>query len=472
MTQPGFVIEVEQNLIGAVLSGGDQRAALARLSPEQIIEPAHREIWRLCHAAQEQYGSTTLPTVAKMISQEFAQGFHAQSGEPVAAYMARMASNTPFGTSNMRNAVKAQISQWARLSVAGEAEAILAAASDPATNPMDMIRLATGRMDEIVSHLRVGSRSNTRSTFAEAAQAALTASIEARQRKGLSGITTGLLDLDYATGGLQRRDLVLLGARPSMGKTTIGTSIARHAAESGEGVGIFSLEMDSAKLGARMVSDLALKRNRRVPYQELIAGRLSDQQEEWTAQALEEHAALPILIDDASNLSMTEIRSKTETMMEDAEARGVKLGLLVVDHLGLIAPSARYKGNRNNEVGEVTSGLKAMAREYDMAVLLLSQLSRQVEQRDNKRPQLSDLRDSGNIEQDADAVMFLHRESYYLERAQPSDPDERIEWQSKLDACRNRGELAIAKQRNGPCNTIDLHIDMACSAVRNAARSF
>jgi replicative DNA helicase len=255
-----------------------------------------------------------------------------------------------------------------------------------------------------------------------------------------------------------------------MGKTTLGTSIARNAAESGAGVGFFSLEMDNAKLGARMLSDIALTRDHRVPYQDMIAGRLSDQQEEWAAQALEDRAALPILIDDASGITMAEIRAKAETMMEDAETRGVKLQLLVVDHLGLITPSARYKGNRNNEIGEITSGFKSMAREYDLSVLLLSQLSRQVEQRDNKRPQLSDLRDSGNIEQDADAVMFLHREAYYLERATPTDPDERIEWGLKLDTCRNSGELAIAKQRNGPCSTIDLHIDMACSAVRNAAR--
>lgn len=470
MTQPGLVIEIEQNLLGAVLSGGDHRAAFARVSPDQFAEPAHGELWRLCQAAQEQFGSTNLPTVAKMVSREFAQGFQAQVGETIGAYMAQLVSVTPFDARNMRNAVKAQISQWARLGVGSEAEAIARAAADPSSNPSDMIRLAVGRLDEIASHLRVGNRTNTRNTFAEAAQAAITASIEARARRGLSGITTGLADLDYATGGLQRRDLILLGARPSMGKTTLGTSIARYAAESGVGVGIFSLEMDSVKLGARMVSDLAMKRNHRVAYQDLIAGRLSDEQEGWAAQALEDHAALPILIDDASGITMAEIRAKTETMLEDAEARSVKLGMLVVDHLGLIKPSARYSGNRNNEIGEITSGFKSMAREYDLAVLLLSQLSRQVEQRDNKRPQLSDLRDSGNIEQDADAVMFLHREAYYLERATPADPDERIEWQGKLEACRNRGELAIAKQRNGPCNTIDIHIDMAVSAVRNAAR--
>jgi replicative DNA helicase len=158
-------------------------------------------------------------------------------------------------------------------------------------------------------------------------------------------------------------------------------------------------------------------------------------------------------------------------MMEEAEDRGNPLGLLIIDHLGKIKPSARYSGNRNNEIGEITDGCKALAREHNLAVIILSQLSRQVEQRDDKRPQLSDLRDSGNIEQDADAVMFLHRPAYYLERAEPTKLDERIEWQAKLAACRHRGELAIAKQRNGPCTTIDIHMDIACSAVRNAARS-
>jgi replicative DNA helicase len=335
-----------------------------------------------------------------------------------------------------------------------------------------MIRQAVSRLDEIASHLRAGSRTKTRQSFAVAAQEALTASIEAKGRRGLTGITTGLVDLDRATGGLQRRDLILLGARPSMGKTTLGTSIARHAAESGVGVGFFSLEMDNAKLAARMVSDIAHQSRQRVPYQDFIAGRLSDEQEDAAAKAIEDYVGLPLLLDDASGVTMSEIRAKTETMLEEAQERGAPLGLLIIDHLGKIKPSARYSGNRNNEIGEITDGCKALAREYDLAVLLLSQLSRQVEQRDDKRPQLSDLRDSGNIEQDADAVMFLHRPAYYLERAEPADPDKRIDWQADLDACRNKAELAIAKQRNGPCTTIDLFIDVACSAVRNAARSY
>lgn len=471
MTRPGYVIEVEQNILGAVLSGGDQRSALTRVTPEQFQEPWHREIWRLCQAAQEQYGTTEMPTVARMVSPEFAQGFKDQMSQPIAGYMAGLVSATPFDTKNMRNAVRAHLNQWARMGVAGAAEAIALAAADPSNNPGELIRLAVGRLDEIASHLRAGHRSNTRQAFAQAAQEAITASIEAKARRGLTGITSGLIDLDRATGGLQRRDLILLGARPSMGKTTLGTSIARHAAASGVGVGFFSLEMDNAKLAARMVSDIAHEQNNRVPYQDMIAGRLTDQQEESASQALEAYVNLPVTLDDASGVTMSEIRAKSESMMEEAQDRGNPLGLLIIDHLGKVKPSARYSGNRNNEIGEITDGCKALAREYNLAVILLSQLSRQVEQRDDKRPQLSDLRDSGNIEQDADAVMFLHRPAYYLERAEPADPDDRIEWRGKLDACRHKGELAIAKQRNGPCTTIDLHLDIACSAVRNAARS-
>ncbi|WP_108462242.1 replicative DNA helicase [Devosia naphthalenivorans] len=473
MTESGFVPEIEQNLLGAILSAGDHRGTLARLTPEHFIEPAHAEIYRLACAAQEQYGTATMPTVFKLASADFVQGFAERTGTPLGSYLAGMVTSTPFDARNTKGGAKAVVSQWARLGLKAEAEALAHVAADPSTNPAELARALVSRVDELASHLRnSGGKANTRQTFAEAAQAALTASIEAKHRKGLTGVTSGLIDLDRATGGLQRRDLILIGARPSMGKTTLGTSIARHAAASGVGVGVFSLEMDNAKLAARMISDIAHAERYRVPYQDLIAGHLTDEQEEAAALALEKYVELPILLDDASGLTIAEIRAKTETMLEDAQDRGAPLGMLIIDHLGKVKPSARYAGNRNNEVGEITDGLKALAREYDLAVVLLSQLSRQVEQREDKRPVLSDLRDSGNIEQDADAVMFLHRQAYYLERAEPADPDKRIDWQADLDACRNKGELAIAKQRNGPCTTIDLHIDVACSAVRNAARSY
>ena len=465
-----YVPEIEQSLLGALMGGGDHRATTARLTPEHFIEPAHAEIYRLALAAQEQYGTTSMPTVLRLAPPDFAQGFADTTGTPLASYLAGLVGSTPFDARNIKAGAKAVVNQWARLGLKSEAEAIASAAGDPASNPSELARAMVSRADEIASHLRAGHRANTRQTFAQAAQDALTASIEARRAQRLTGIATGLVDLDRATGGLQRRDMVLLGARPSMGKTTLGTSIARHAAASGVGVGVFSLEMDSHKLTARMLSDLAHQAGHRVPYQDMIAGRLTDDQEEATAKALERHAALPILLDEASGLTIAEIRNRTELMLEDAQAMGAPLGLLILDHLGKVKPSARYARNRNNEIGEITEGLKNIAREFDLAVLLLSQLSRQVESRDDKRPQLSDLRDSGNIEQDADAVLFLHRAAYYLERAEPPNYDDRIEWEAKLAACRSRGELAIAKQRNGPCVTVDLYIDMACSAVRNAAR--
>lgn len=466
MTDTAFLPQIEGHVLGAILSGGDHRATFARLDPSHFVEPAHAEVYRLAQAAQEQYGQCGLVVVLGMVSPEFKQGFADQMGEPLSAYLAHFVSTTPFSSANIKGGEKAILNQWARLGLKTEAEALAAAASDPASNPVTLAKAVVSRADEIASHLRTGHRANTRQTVGQAAQAALTASIEARRSQRLTGVTTGLLDLDRATGGLQKRDLILLAARPSVGKTTVATSIARHCAAVGVGVGFFSLEMDNPKLTARMLSDLAHKAGHRVPYQDMIAGRLTDDQEEAAAQAVERIASLPIQFDDATGLTIAEIRNRTEQMLEDAQA---PFGLLILDHLGKVKPSPRYAGNRNNEVGEITEGLKSIAREFDIAVLLLSQLSRQVENRDDKRPQLSDLRDSGNIEQDADVVMFLHRAAYYLERSEPADPDEAIEWRSKMDACRYRGELAIAKQRNGPCTTIDLHIDMACSAVRNAA---
>ena len=467
----GFVIEIEQGLLGAILSGGDHRGTLSQLEPEYFIEPVHAAIFDAARAAQASYGATDLPVVSRLIPAELRQQVRADAQLDLDQYLARMVSNTMFDTANAGNAVKAVKRQWARVSLGGECRALADAAANPSTDPAELVRNLVARTDEIASHLRAGTRARTRQTISEAAAEALEAAVEARNRKGLTGITTGLVDIDRATGGFQRRDLIIIAARPGMGKTTIGTSIARKAAASGVGVAFFSLEMDNAKLGARFVSDLAHEAGARIPYQDLIAGRIGEGMEQDARAALEQYRNLPFWTDDASGITVSELRAKTERMLEDAAQAGTPLGMVLVDHLGKIRPSARYAGNRANEVGETTDALKALAREYDLAVVLLSQLNRGVEGRDDKRPQLMDLRDSGNIEQDADAVMFLYREAYYLERAEPADFDARIEWLAKLERAARKAELSIAKQRNGPTNTIDLFVDIACSAVRNAARS-
>lgn len=470
MTLQGFVPEIEQNLLGTMLKGGDQRAVLSRLQPLHFLEPIHAVIFETMQTTHERTGSTTLPVVAATLPKAAADQFKAESGVTVPAYLAMLVSNATYEAAGGRTAAQAVVRQWARLSMAREVSMASAATTDPGTDPMSLARSISASLDEITSHLRRGNRGKTRRSMAEAANLALADAREARARKGLVGITTGLIDLDRATGGFQRKDLIVIAARPAMGKTTLATSISTAAARSGVGVGMFSLEMDAAKLGARYASDIAHASGDRIPYQDIIAGRIDDQQEEAIERALTEYQGLPFIVEDASGLTMPEIRAKTEGMLADAEEAGNPLGMLMVDHLTKIRPSQRYAGNRSNEVGEVTDGLKEIAREYDLAVVLLSQLNRGVESRDEKRPQLMDLRESGNIEQDADAVMFLYREAYYLEQKRPDSLDKRMEWEADLAECRNKGELAIGKQRNGPTSTIDLYMDVACSAVRNAAR--
>jgi replicative DNA helicase len=406
----------------------------------------------------------------QLVPKPLADDFRQATGTTLAAYLAGCVTATTYEPSNSRNAAAAVVTQWARLSLGGEARAAVAASSDPTADPLLIARTMSANLDEVTSHLRRGRRSRTLLRISDAASAAMAAAREARGRRGLSGITTGLVDLDRATGGFQRRDLIVIAARPAMGKTTLATSLSKAAARSGVGVGLFSLEMDNAKLGARYASDIAHDAGVFVPYRDIIAGTIDDHQEAAIEAALAEYASLPFWTEDQSGLTMPELRAKTENMLALAEEAGTPLGMLLVDHLTKIRPSARYAGNRANEVAEVTDGLKELAREHDLAVVLLSQLNRGVEGRDDKHPQLMDLRDSGAIEQDADMVAFLYREAYYLEMARPDSFDKRMDWEADLHAVRHKGELAIAKQRNGPTTTIDLYMDVACSAVRNAAR--
>lgn len=251
--------------------------------------------------------------------------------------------------------------------------------------------------------------------------------------------------------------------------TTLGLSTAIKAAKSGAGVGFVSLEMDADKLAARAISDIAYDWGVKVPYSDIIKGNVSDADLDSLTSGSIDLDRLPIWIEEQSGLSMTDIRVKAEAMMEDMQRQGASLDLLLIDHLGLIRPGGRYSGNRVQEISEMTAGCKALAREYGIAVVLLSQLNRAVESRDNKVPKLSDLRDSGSIEQDADTIIFLYREAYYLQREKGGGHEKERERAERLADCEYKLEFHIAKQRNGPLRSIDLFVDVACSAVRNSA---
>lgn len=465
-----FIVEVEQEVLGAVLTGSDLRR-VHFLKPEHFREPLHQFLFASMQTAFERYGSVNPVIVYKLIPLEDAKNLAAKLGKSIPAYLAALAANTVYGSARLEQSATKVVEQWGRLSIADEAQRLFAAASDPASNPVDLIGAAGQTFDDVLSSVKAGPKRKTRLTVGEAVGNAIASSNEAASRgNGLTGITWGLSDVNRLTGGMQRRDLTLIAARPSMGKTTVGLSVALSAAKAGRGVGFVSLEMDADKLGARAITDLAYDWGVRVPYADVIRGKA----EAGTLQSLQQAARdvhqLPLWIEDQSGLSMTDIRIKAEAMMAAAEKAGTPLEVLLIDHLGLIKPSSRYQGNRVNEVAEMSGALKSLAREYGIAVIALSQLSRALESRNDKRPQLSDLRDSGALEQDADTIIFLYREAYYLEREQGGSPEQLADRTERLIDCQHKLEFHIAKQRNGPITMLELFADMACSAVRNWGR--
>ncbi len=282
----------------------------------------------------------------------------------------------------------------------------------------------------------------------------------------LSGVATGLRDLDQLLGGLHKSGLIILAGRPAMGKTSLATNIALNAAmayregrdekgatiaKTGAVVGFFSLEMSTDELATRILAEVS-----EVSSHDIRRGNVREDDFPRFVQASQTLANLPLFIDDTPALSISALRTRARRLK-----RQHNLSLIVVDYLQLMQPTPgqRYDG-RVQEISEVTRGLKAIAKELDVPVLALSQLSRAVEQRDDKRPHLSDLRESGSIEQDADVVMFVYREEYYLLQKQvPEGDPKRDEWQQEMDRVKNLAEVIVAKQRHGPVGTAELHFE-------------
>lgn len=290
----------------------------------------------------------------------------------------------------------------------------------------------------------------------------------AYQREGMiTGITTGLADIDKKIGGLQKSDLVVLAGRPAMGKSALATNMAFNAARAylesngkeGAVAVMFSLEMSAEQLSTRILADLAS-----VASDKIRRGELKDTDFTKFVEASQNLSQVPLFIDDTPALTIGAIRTRARRLK-----RQHNLGLIVIDYLQLIQGSGRGgQENRVQEISEITRSLKAIAKELDVPVLALSQLSRNVESRDNKRPMLSDLRESGSIEQDADIVMFVYREEYYLEKDQPAQrPEEGAEkfaarhddWLKRMEQSHNVAECIISKQRHGPTGTVKLFFD-------------
>lgn len=467
---PGFVVEIEQDVLGLLLLGCDPRRVTGFLRSDHFVEPLHSYLFDKMVVTHERYGSMNPAVVFKLIPKDDATNLAVKLGKSISEYLADLASFTASGPAYLEVAARKVIEQWARIRIGEEGERLRAVSTDPMSNAADMLGTLAGRVDEISSDLRLGGARRTRLSMQDAAKAAVAEIVEAMSKgSGLTGVTWGLTDVNRATGGLHRGEMVIIGARPSMGKTAIAGSVALRAARSGAGVGFVSLEMSSSKIATRALTDLAYDRNAKIAYSDLITGRLDEATLDAIEWAERELAGMPLIFEEQSGLTVSELRAKLDRICDDLKHLGKTLDVLVVDYLQLLRPSQRYSGNRNNEISEISAALRNFGKEYNCAVVALSQLSRNVESRDDKRPTLADLRDSGSIEQDADAVVFLYREAYYLEKAKGKDPDKEADRVTRLIDAANKLEFIIAKQRNGPVKTIDLFIDIASSAVRNAA---
>lgn len=463
-----YIPEIEQSLLGALMCEGDARDVFALVTENHFIDPFHKSLYRAIKLARKQYGTANYTVIKKLIPVEDCDSFKKASGMEVIPYLSRVLSSGTCLPQHALPLAKSVVEQWARLAIANEAGRLCMAANDPQADVRVIASEAAKSFDTIMSEVRTGPVKNTWVSIGDAATKAIEAAAEAKLNgHGITGITWGLTDINRMTGGMQKRDLTLIGARPSMGKTSIALSVALKAAKMGHSCGFISLEMDNEKVAARALSDVAYDLGCKIPYVDLIRGKSSPEQEWGLSEAADKLASMDFTIDDKPGRTMSDIRTRAERMMEKGIARGKPLDALFIDHLGLIRSSDRYSGNRANEIAEMTAGAKALARDLNIAVVLLSQLNRGVEGRDDKRPQLSDLRDSGAIEQDADMIAFLYREAYYLERDKSGNEAERTE---RLIDCQNELEFIIAKQRNGPLGTVKLFADMAYSAVRNGVQ--
>ena len=282
------------------------------------------------------------------------------------------------------------------------------------------------------------------------------ASAAYKNEEGIVGVPTGLRDLDDKLGGLHQSDLIIIAGRPSMGKTSLATNIAFNAAqklqESGKksSIAFFSLEMSSEQLSTRIISEQA-----RISSNDIRRGRISDDQFDKFLETSKNISELPLYIDETPAISIAALSNRARRIK-----RLFGLDMIVVDYIQLMRGTTFNKDGRVQEISQITQGLKAIAKELAVPVVALSQLSRQVEQRDDHKPQLADLRESGSIEQDADVVMFVYREGYYLSRKEPREATvEHAEWQAKMNEVAHLAQIIIGKQRHGPIGNVTLEFE-------------
>lgn len=448
-------LEAEQGLLGALLV--DNRALEKVgdfLKPVHFFMPAHQRIYDSILKMVDR-GQSASPVTLKNYFENDSDLKDVGGAE----YLADLASGV-ITVMNVHDYGRAIYDLHLRRELITLGEEVVNDSYDHSIDAVasDTIEMAEARLFELAES---GEAKGSFITLRNSVLTAIELAEKAYKTEGnVTGVTTGLTDMDKKLGGLQNSDLVILAGRPSMGKTALATNIAFNAAkayaesggEEGAIVGFFSLEMSADQLATRILADQS-----GISSDSIRKGAITQDDFRSFVAASQKLSQIPLYIDDTPALSISAIRTRARRLK-----RQYGLGLLVIDYLQLLRGTGSKQGldNRVQEVSEITRGLKAIAKELAIPVLALSQLSRQVEQREDKRPQLSDLRESGSIEQDSDVVMFVYREEYYLSRAEPEPGTEKhMKWQESMSRAHNIGECLIAKQRHGPIGAVRMHFN-------------
>src|SRR5499427_5235469 len=454
-------IEVEQALLGAILVNNEAFYRVSDfLEPGHFFEPLHQKIFELASSLIRAGKIATPVTLKTFLPADLDIG-----GLNVSQYLARLAAEatTVINAEDYGRTIY-DLSIRRSLIVIGEDMVNVAFDAPVDFMPRDQIEDAERRLYELAE---TGKYDGGFQRFAAALTTAVDMAARAYQRDGrLSGLATGLHDLDRMMGGLQPSDLVIVAGRPGMGKTALATNMAYNIARAWRGdvrpdghietvnggiVGFFSLEMSAEQLATRIISEQT-----EIPSYRIRRGEIEPADFDRLATAAREMERIPLYIDETGGLSIAQLAARARRLK-----RQKGLDLLVIDYIQLLQGSSRRAiEGRVQEVTEITTGLKALAKELNVPILALSQLSRQVENRDDKRPQLSDLRESGSIEQDADVVMFVFREEYYLRNREPrAGTEEHFKWQSEMEAAHGKAEIIVGKQRHGPTGTVPLQFE-------------
>ena len=466
-------IEAEQALLGAILINNESLDRVsAFLDPEHYYDPLHAQIYEIA-AKLIQAGKQATPVTLKTF---FENAEPIDTHMTVPQYLGRLAASATtiinahdYGQTIYDLAIRRQ------LIIVGE-DLVNVAYDSPVDQPPELqIQEAEGRLYQLAERGKYGQGFQA---FGDALTNAINMANSAYQRAGhLSGLATGLSDLDNKMGGLQPSDLIVLAGRPSMGKTALATNIAYNVARNykcerqtdgtdkvtdGAIVGFFSLEMSAEQLATRILSEQA-----EIGSEKIRRGMIMEPEFRKLVEVSQEMSRIPLYIDQTGGITVAQLAARARKLK-----RQKGLGLLIVDYLQLLSGSSKNaNANRVQEITEITTGLKALAKELAVPIIALSQLSRAVEQREDKRPQLSDLRESGSIEQDADVVMFVFREEYYVERTKPSEGTAEFnDWQTKMMAVSGKGEVIIGKQRHGPVGSVQLAFEAQFTRFSNLAR--